>query len=386
MPDPSPTPPSDVPPQPFPAPTPLRLLVICPSWVGDAVMATPALRLLRDSLPGCFIGGLVRPGIDQVLAGSPLLDELHVHHAAGVMGPKFAAAKVRPRRYDTVLLLTNSFSSALIARVAGIPRRFGYARDGRSLLLTHRFVVPRREDGSRAAVPVVGYYWNAVAGMLFAFGKPDRGCDLYGNPTGVRLELATTPQERALADAVLAKSGLAADRPFAILNPGGNNPAKRWPEDRFAALAEHLDAHHGVSVFINGSPAETDLIERIRGVSTVPVKSLPELGNTLGSLKALLASGRCRIMVTNDTGPRHIAAAFGVPVVSLFGPTDPRWTTIPTAPGSGGPGGEREIVADPTLLRDQISDDHPERCRIERIELQTVLAAADELLARGEGD
>src|SRR5688572_19153197 len=98
----------------------MRLLVVCPSWVGDAVMATPALRLLRDAMPGGFIGGLVRPGIDEVLAGTEFFDEVHVERAAGVMGPKHAAAKVRPRRYEAALLLTNSFSTALITRIAGI--------------------------------------------------------------------------------------------------------------------------------------------------------------------------------------------------------------------------------------------------------------------------
>ena len=358
------------------------MLIILPSWVGDAVMATPALRLLRDALPGCFIGGLARPGIDQILAGSGLIDEFHLHHAGGVMGPKFAAAKVRPRRYDTALLLTNSFSTALIARIAGIPRRFGYARDGRSLLLTHRFDVPRR-DGVRDAVPVVTYYWNAAVEMLRSLGCSDvRPIEPQRIPPGIRLELAATPQDQSQAETVLAKSGLPSDSRFAILNPGGNNPAKRWPEDRFAALATHLHSRHGLASFLNGSPAELDILSRIRGATAAPTFALPELGNTLGSLKAILASGRCRLMVTNDTGPRHIAAAFGVPVVSLFGPTDPRWTTIPTAPGSGGPGGERIIVADPTLPETEVSNDHPERCRIDRIELQTVLAAADDLLAR----
>ena len=89
----------------------LRLLVVMPSWVGDAVMATPTLRLIRGAYPGIFMGGLVRPGIDELLLGAKFFDELHVARPMGVMGPKFGAAKVRPRRYDTALLLTNSFSA-----------------------------------------------------------------------------------------------------------------------------------------------------------------------------------------------------------------------------------------------------------------------------------
>jgi heptosyltransferase II len=366
-------------------PLPLRLLVVCPSWVGDAVMATPALRLLRTTLPGCFIGGLAKPGIDQVLAGTDFFDELHIERAAGMMGPKFVAAKVRPRRYDTSLLLTNSFSTALITRIAGIPRRFGYKKDARGVLLTHKLDLPRRPDGSRAAIPAVGAYLNIARFMLRELGSdrvPREPSSSFDIPAGTRMELGTTPDERAAADAILLKSGLPS--PFAILVPGGNNPAKRWPVDRFAALAVHLHTNHYLPTLISGAPAETELINAIRSGCPSPTASLAELGGTLGALKALLASGLCRLMVTNDTGPRHIAAAFGVPVISLFGPTDPRWTTIPTAPGPGGPGGEKVLVADPTLPESELTNDHPERCRIDRIMLETVIAAADELLLRSE--
>ncbi|NQX95995.1 MAG: lipopolysaccharide heptosyltransferase II, partial [Erythrobacter sp.] len=108
--------------------SPLRLLVVLPSWVGDIVMATPTIRRLRDAYPGIFIGGLCRPGMDKLLSGNTLFDELHVFQPHGMMASKKAANKVRPRRYDTAVLLTNSFSTALIARLAFIPRRIGYRR------------------------------------------------------------------------------------------------------------------------------------------------------------------------------------------------------------------------------------------------------------------
>ncbi|MBX3378076.1 MAG: glycosyltransferase family 9 protein [Phycisphaeraceae bacterium] len=365
---------------------PLRLLVVCPSWVGDAVMATPALRLVRSSLPGCFIGGLVRPGIDQILAGTDFFDEVHVERAAGMMGPKFVAAKVRPRRYDTALLFTNSLSTALIVRIAGIPRRFGYRKDARGPLLTHKLDLPRRKDGSREAVPAVGAYLNIARFMLRTLGSdrvPPDPADPFSVPPGVKMELAVTEAEAAAGEDVLRRSGLSVEAPLAVLVPGGNNPAKRWPEDRFAKLIEHLHREHGLTSLISGAPGESDIIERIRSATSSPTASLAELGATLGALKAILASGRCRIMVANDTGPRHIAAAFGVPVVSLFGPTDAKWTTIPTGPGPGGPGGEVVIEADPTLPAGELSNDHPERCRIERIEVERVLSAADEVLSRG---
>ncbi len=354
----------------------MRLLIVLPSWLGDCVMATPTLRRIREAHRGAFIGALARPGMDQLFAGSDLFDEIHVERASGVMGPKFVAAKVRPRRYDVAFLLTNSFSTALTTRIAGIPRRIGYDRDGRGLLLTDRIKPKKITDGPRkgdwAIVPAVDYYWTASTFLLERL-PPANGVELSAAPG--YMELATTPQEEHEADDMLQRGGLAPDEPFAILNPGGNNPAKRWPADRFAALAHTLDEQHGLRIVINGSPAESALVDEIAAAGPSGCIKLPELGVRIGSLKALTA--RARIMITNDTGPRHLAAAFGVPVVTLFGPTDHRWTTIPTRPT----GPERVILADPTLPETDSANDHPERCRIERITLETVADAAADLLA-----
>lgn len=347
-------------------------------------MATPTFRALRHALPGAFIGALVRPGIDQLLAGLDYFDELHVERASGVMGPKFVAAKVRPRRYDTALLLANSFSSALIARIAGIPRRIGYDRDLRGLLLTDPVPAPRTPAGRWAVISAVEYYWRLAHPTLIplSISRPSV------------LELRTTPADEAAAAAVLARGDISLDlstnvahRPacthagrrfsgLALLNPGGNNPAKRWPADRFAALARHLAEQHHLLTLLNGSPGESELCAGIAAAAPGVAISLPQLGMSLAALKAL--APRARLMVTNDTGPRHVAASFGVPLISLFGPTDHRWTTIPTRPDSS----ETIIVADPTLPPDQIANDHPERCRIEAIDLETVRQATDTLLAR----
>jgi heptosyltransferase-2 len=340
-----------------------------PSWVGDAVMATPALRLLRTRLPGSFLGALVRPGIDELLAGSDLLDEVHVERAAGVMGPKFAAAKVRPRRYELALLLTNSFSTALIARIAGIPRRLGYNRDARGLLLTDRLEAPKTAAGRWAPVPAVSYYHHAARALVGDRVPP------FPPPTlpGCRLELGIAPDQQRAGDDLLRRAGIAEAEPLIILNPGGNNPAKRWPPDRFAAAGRHLASAHAARILVNASPAERDLAAGIAHSIGPAAVSLAEHSITLGALKPIGA--RARLMITNDTGPRHIAAAFGTPVVSLFGPTDPRWTTIPTG------GREAVLVADRTLPESEVADDHPERCRVDRITLGSVLEASERLLA-----
>jgi len=346
-------------------PKPLRLLVVCPSWLGDCVMATPTLKLLRDNLPGAFIGGLVRPGMDEVFAGLPYFDEVHIARSSGVMGPKFVAAKIRPRLYDTTVLLTNSFSTALIVRIAGIPRRIGYDRDARGLLLTDRIAPPKRSDGRRIPVSAVTYYQTLAAHTL---GRPNAAV----SHCETKLSLSATTAEQAASIAILDRAGISPSAPRAILNPGGNNAAKRWPVDRFAAIAKHLHDAHNLAILINGSPGEADLVDDIANQAGVPCVCLPRLGISIGALKALVRGSA--LMVTNDTGPRHIAAAFGVPLVSLFGPTDPRWTTIPA------PGGEWILVADPTLPESEVADDHPERCSIERITLESVREASDKAI------
>ncbi|MGE3109958.1 MAG: glycosyltransferase family 9 protein [Phycisphaerales bacterium] len=365
---------------------PKRLLIVCPSWLGDVVMATPALRRIRSALPGAFIGALLRPGLDELLAGSDFFDELHVDRARGVMGPKLVAAKIRPRRYDAALLLTNSFSTALITRLAFIPRRVGYARDARGLLLTDKLRAPRRARPHRGwmPIPAIDYYLHA-ADVLLPRGAPEP------SPPLPHLHLAVTTDQDTAALDILRRARVLnpADdpsAPLAILNPGGNNPAKRWPADRFAQIALHLLRRRGMHVLLSGAPAERDLtqsiLEQINSASFpshLVAADISTLGVTIGSLKGVVR--HASLMVTNDTGPRHIAAAFHIPTIALFGPTDHRWTTLPDS--SPNPGTrERLILSDPSLPPDEVADDHPERCRIDRIQTAAVIDAIDAMPTR----
>ena len=357
--------------------------MVLPSWLGDTVMATPTLGLLRRSLgPSAVIVGQVRPGMDDLLAGLDALDDLVVADARSLMGPAKVASRLVSFRFDAALLLPNSFSSAMTVRLAGIPVRLGYDRDGRGLLLTHRLEAPRRPDGRWAPISAVDYYLRAGRALLEALGTAPE-------PAAAKpLCLAITDAQAAAGLGLLARAGVAPGQPYALLNPGGNNPAKRWPVERFAAVAHHLIVRHKLLVLINGSPGERDLTQLIKQAIILGdpndepmVRCLPELGVTISSLKPVVSSAR--VMVTNDTGPRHIAAAFNVPCVTLFGPTDPRWTTLPPAPGET-PDHPREVVltADPTLPPEQVADDHPDRCRINRITVETVIEAVERVLAR----
>lgn len=343
------------------------LLIILPSWVGDTVMATPALRVIRDSLPSAHLIALARPGIDALLAGLDSLNEIVVADVAGMLAPLRSGRRLRSYAPTAAIIFRNSFSSAVAAFASGARRRIGYARDARSILLTDRIRPPRRPDRSFAVVSAVDYYFELARHAIRSLHP---GVEVPAAPGP--LQLALTDADRDEADRTLAAIELPCNSRLAILNPGANDAAKRWPPDRFARVGEHLARSHNLTVLVSGSPAEADLCRHVASLASPPLRTLPR-PLSLGSLKAIIA--RSCLMVTNDTGPRHIAAAFRVPVVTLFGPTDPRWTTIPA------PAGEAIILADPTLPPDQVADDHPHRCRIDRIEVERVIEAADRLLA-----
>jgi heptosyltransferase II len=334
-------------------PAPRCVLVVAPSWVGDATMATPAFRALARAWPNARRTLLCRPGIDAVLAGLPLFDEVIVDRLDGVRGLFRGARRIRTARPDLAILLPNSFRVALAVRLAGVPRRIGYARDGRGPLLTDR--VPAPPPNQPAST--LDYYCDLV----------ERGLSIA--VTDRRPQLAVTDSEHASAASVLAGLG----RPYAVLVPGGNNPAKRWPPERFARVAEHLTRAHGLTVVAAGTPGESDIIESIRSASPIQILNLAAHSLGLGALKAVISGAR--IVVTNDTGPRHIAAAFAVPTVALFGPTDHRWTILRDVP-------ERLLVAEPFLPEELVADRQKECCRIDRIAVGDVTDAIDSLLIR----
>jgi heptosyltransferase-2 len=335
------------------SPLPARvasLLVVCPSWVGDTVMATPVLRALREHRPGARIIALARPGLEELLEGAPWIDDVMVVGKSGLTGLMAGARAIRSAKPQVVLVLPNSFRSALTVRLAGVPVRIGYGRDGRSWLLTTAISPPKQRP-----IPAVEYYAHLAESALGVEG------------ISRRMDLFITPGQREAASGVLRD----VPRPFVALNPGANRADKRWPAERFAAVAAALHERHGLAIAVTGSPTERDVIAAVMRAARSPIIDLAARGMTLGSLKAVLAEAS--LLITNDTGPRHIAAALGTPTVVLFGPTDHRWTTI-NAPR------ERMVAAEPFLPEELVADDHPHLCSIARIPVADVLASAETLL------
>ena len=292
-----------------------RVALFLPNWVGDVVMATPAVRAVRDAYPAADLVAVCKPYVADVLAGSPWFRDVVLFDRSGPRDRRFwaVARRLRRNRYDAALLFPNSFRSALLARLAGCRRVVGFARYGRGFLQNTKLRHTTDARGRFVPSPVIDDY-NRLA---VALGTPD---------PGYRMELFTTPADEAAADAVWTRFGLDRYPRVVGLNPGAAfGAAKHWPADHFAALARMLTQRLGCGVVVLCGPGERDLARAIADQSRSPhVHPFSDIPLSLGLTKAVVR--RLGLLVTTDSGPRHFAAAFGRPVVTLFGPTHIGWT------------------------------------------------------------
>jgi len=322
-----------------------RIVVRAPNWIGDVVLSLPAVRDLRRNFPAARIEVLARPWVAELYGAVAEVDA--VRPSAGRSAD---AASVRGA-FDAAVLLPNSFASALAVWQAGIPQRWGYATDGRGPLLTRAGRVPAQIRG-RSQV----YYYRAMLAAV--------GLKVSATPDA---SLLCPPQWASRGDALLGGGG-----PWIGLNPGAfYGTAKRWLPERYAAVGDTLARRTGARVAIVGGALERVLGESIASGMRAPVRVL--CGETgLSDLAGVLS--RLSLLVTNDSGPMHVAAAFGVPVVAVFGPTDSRET--------GPVGDAHRIVREPVhcspcKLR-ECPIDH--RC-MTRIGVDRVIAEAQGMLA-----
>ena len=296
---------------------PRRIVVVLPNWIGDVVMATPALAALRSGFGDAHIAVFGRKMALETLSGLATFDEMLTRPATGRgMMDVFAAVNLlRHGDYDLAVLLPNSFRSALTARLAGIGRIGGYARDWRNWLLTDKLAPRRDEEGEFEAISAVDYYLQLA--------------DMLGAPAmGRQLGLAVGQAGLRQADQVLAAAGADPDRPIVMLNPGAAfGVSKMWEPVRYAALADALIDRHGAQIVINAAPNERSIAADVaEAMNNRPLISFADRDNTISQLKGLIR--RSALVITGDTGARHLAAGLGVSVVTLFGSTDPRWSSI----------------------------------------------------------
>jgi len=293
---------------------PQKIMVRATNWIGDGVMSLPALEALRARFPTSEIVLVTKPWVNELYWRLPAVNRQIVYKPASEhKGPrgfwKFAR-ELRAERFDAAILLQNAFHAAWMAWCARVPVRVGYARDGRSALLTDAIAVP-----SPAAYGHQAYYYLQ---LLFRAGLIDK-------PEPVReIRLALDDTELAWGAKHLEKLGLGGPRFLVGLNPGAfYGPAKRWLLSRYAQLADRLIGAFHADVLIFGSAAERPLAEEIaRAMTHTPLILAGE--TSLRQLLALLA--QCRLVVSNDSGPMHLAAALGLPLVAIFGSTNERAT------------------------------------------------------------
>jgi heptosyltransferase-2 len=298
----------------------MKIAVFLPNWLGDVAMATPVLRALRERFgQEAQIVGIMRPYLHETLDGTDWLDDRWnlQPNSVDYRERRFEVARrMRRTGFDLAVLLTNSISTAAIAWYGRAKRRIGYARYGRGPLLTDRITPPRH--GRRVAEePMVDYYLR-IAERL--------GCTNLSQ----KLELVTTQQERWSAEAVWENLGLRTDGRVILFNSSGAyGGTKLWPVEHFAELARRVVRELNHDVLVMCGPNEREIARTIVKLSHCErVFSMADQPIGIGTAKACMQRGR--LMVSTDSGPRHVAAALGKPVISMYGPMMPVWSENPT--------------------------------------------------------
>jgi heptosyltransferase II len=298
----------------------MKILIRATNWVGDAIMALPALRAVRKRYPDADIAIVARPYVadiyrDQEICNQPIpYDPKGLH--AGFSGRERLAAELRAQKFDVALLLQNAFDAAWLAWRANIPERIGYARDGRSFLLTKAVLVPRTGEISAHEK---FYYLELLHRAGWLDSVQDESF----------ISLRVPEEKRRTARDFLTKSGARQGALRIAIGAGASyGSAKCWPPSRFAEVANRWQAKTDADVILFGTAAEASVSTAISAEMRRPPIDLT--GKTaIADLPALLS--QCHLFIGNDSGAMHVAAAVGLPVVAVFGPTDP-FGTAPVTP------------------------------------------------------
>jgi heptosyltransferase-2 len=284
----------------------VKILIRSTNWVGDAIMALPALRAVRTRFPDAEITILARPYVAFIYKNQRVCDKMmFVDYKRDMVG------ELREQKFDKALLFQNAFEAAWFAWRAGIPERIGYARDGRSFLLTKAVAVPKPGE-----IPAHEQYYYLE--LLRRAGWLD------STPTESFITLNVPEENRKSAAEFLRSNGANPKSLRVAIGAGASyGSAKCWPPDRFAELANRLQSQPGVDIILFGTRAEAPVSSAIAAGMRQPPIDLT--GKTaISDLPALLS--QCHLFIGNDSGAMHVAASVGLPVVAVFGPTDPHGT------------------------------------------------------------
>ena len=280
-----------------------RILVLKLRYIGDVLLSTPVLTRLRESFPKAHLTVLVNAGTEGVLRGHPAIDEVLLVERGNWAGDVRLVRELRRRRFDLAVDLTDGDRSAILARLSGAPVRVGYNSEKRWRGRLYTETV----QADRFVMHAVPYHLQATEAL-----------GLLGPPPAPTLALA--PEAKEAAARLLKHAGIDTVHPLVCVHPGARWWFKSWPPERFAALADRIQRETSAQVVFLGGRGERDIVDRIAMVMRSPHRRL--VGHTnLQELAAVLE--KAALMVSNDNGAMHMAAALHVPVIGLFGPSDP---------------------------------------------------------------
>lgn len=348
----------------------IKILVWLPSPMGDAILCTPALRAIREKYASSEIVFLANPTVRRILSPCPFNDNWLEYDS---MSPLAVAKKLKEQKFSHAILFKNSFASAMAVFLARIPSRIGYCREMRGFLLTEKIHPEKLTSGKYKPLSMVDYYLEIV---------PKSEANILNKKT----ELSVDSQDTKCLQSKLPEV-FNSDGPLVILVPGGAfGPSKCWPADNFAKTANQLinDFNSTIVVSVSTNQAEQIIAKEICSSkelsASIEKKKLINLADNslnLGQLKSLFL--KADLVITNDTGPRHIAVALGRKVVTLFGPNDPAWTDTEY---------ENEIQITGNVACSPCQKPvcaGKQRICMELISVETVLEAAKELLKNNPG-
>jgi heptosyltransferase-2 len=298
-----------------------RIVVLAPNWLGDAVMALPALRDIRRHVPEANLSVAARASVAALFHAVPEVDEILIlSPGRGRSARRNDIRKLKKGRFDLAILFPNSFHSAWMIWRAGVPERWGYRSDLRGRLLTRAVARPRPK------VHFGEYYLALVRGLGMETGPPTP-----------RIVVAAAGADAA-AQMLRARGWVSGELLVGVAPGAAYGHAKRWPPERFAALISVLSDEAGASCVLLGRAEDRDAGQEVEAALHAqipnPESQIPRVINLIGATdlpKLMGVISHCRALVANDSGALHLAAAMGVPVTAIYGPTDERFSTPLTA-------------------------------------------------------
>lgn len=285
-----------------------RILIWEQNWLGDVLFSTPFIKAVRKKCENAYIAVMLNYSCKEILEGNPRINEIILYDEKtkhrGLKGEIKLIRRLKKESFDTVFLLHRSLSRALIAYFAGIRNRIGYFYIKRNFILTDIVDAPRKP------LHKIEYFLK-MAGYI--------GADI----SDKNLEFFINDTDREYIENLIKRNEIEKSGPIIAINPGGNWPPKRWPEENFAKLADILIKKYKVRIMITGS--ENDISRALRIQELAHNKLFISCGKTtLKQLGALYE--KAKIVISGDSGPLHIARAVGADVIALFGPTSPELT------------------------------------------------------------